>query len=420
MTSTDDLWASATFGLRIEHLGGAAPINDLVLPGLRRNPRRAHLLVSTVLGKHIAVAPDAVISAGERLGALVAPFIDGDVDVLGMAETATSLGHCVANRLDAAMYLHTTRRAASRAVYAEFQEGHSHATNHTLQPTSSQLLSRNRPLVIVDDEISTGATALAAIEALHHLTARPLYIVASLVDVRAASHREAAALAAQRLGTNIVFVSLATGRVCHPRGLAATVCAMEAPKLNVPTSHPRGILRRVDLPWPSTVPDGGRHGVLRGDRPRFISAVEAAARALAAHLDLRRSVLIVGHEELMFLPLRLAENLQRRGADVRFQSTTRSPAYVYDHPGYPLRVGYQFPACEPGEGGRRYLYNGWRGEDCGSPQVVLVMDAIAAAGIPPCGTGVVDILATAGYDVTVAVVATPSIDELADQRRQLS
>lgn len=38
MTATDDLWASETFGLRIDHVDGAEPITGLVLPGLRRNP----------------------------------------------------------------------------------------------------------------------------------------------------------------------------------------------------------------------------------------------------------------------------------------------------------------------------------------------------------------------------------------------
>ncbi|MSX05908.1 MAG: hypothetical protein F2801_06825, partial [Actinobacteria bacterium] len=84
---------------------------QLVRPGLRRNPRRAHLLVSTVLGKHIPVDPDVVIGAGDELAGLVAAAVGGsDVDVLGFAETATGLGHTVATALDARCYVHSTRR----------------------------------------------------------------------------------------------------------------------------------------------------------------------------------------------------------------------------------------------------------------------------------------------------------------------
>ena len=78
--------------------------------------------MSSVLGKHIAVSPDRVMAAGHRLGAAVAAGLAGQVepvDVIGMAETATGLGHCVADRLDAQMYLHTTRRPALSNVQAE-------------------------------------------------------------------------------------------------------------------------------------------------------------------------------------------------------------------------------------------------------------------------------------------------------------
>jgi hypothetical protein len=114
VTSVRTPWASKKFGFEVIHLEGASPATELVMPGLRCNPRRAHLLVSTVLGKHIAVAPATVIAAGRRLAERVREVIgDVDVDALGMAETATSLGHCVADGLEAAVYLHTTRRDAA-------------------------------------------------------------------------------------------------------------------------------------------------------------------------------------------------------------------------------------------------------------------------------------------------------------------
>ena len=64
MTSTDhESWATQTFGLRVRHRSGTPLLTELVAPGLRRNPRRAHLLVSSVLGKHIAADPRDVIAA---------------------------------------------------------------------------------------------------------------------------------------------------------------------------------------------------------------------------------------------------------------------------------------------------------------------------------------------------------------------
>jgi adenine/guanine phosphoribosyltransferase-like PRPP-binding protein len=410
-------WATARFGLSLhdDNAGsGAHRLSGLVQPGLRRNPRRAHLLVSTVLGKHIAVSPAVVRDTADRLGDTVAALGVGEADVLGMAETATGLGHCVADRLDAAVYLHSTRRQAPTCqIYAEFQEGHSHATDHLLQPAGPAVFTQQRPLVIVDDEISTGTTALATIEALQRRHPRSRYIVASLVDVRTTAHKALADHSGQALGTSIDFVSLATGQVSIPDALTEQVCALPAPSLNPIDPQGQGDCRTIQLAWPSDVPDGGRHGFLRTDAQAFGSAVAGAAAQLAGMLDPARPLLVVGHEELMYLPLRIGELLAERGFATRFQSTTRSPAYVVDGPGYPLRTGFEFAPGESGETGHRYLYNGWPSVPGSTrAQLVVVIDATAAPGAGELTA----VLTAAGYDVVLAVVAGPDFDALAAAR----
>ena len=52
-------------------------MHDLTGLALRRNPKRAHLLVSSVLGKHQPSDPSLVIAAGELLGSIVAGALDG-------------------------------------------------------------------------------------------------------------------------------------------------------------------------------------------------------------------------------------------------------------------------------------------------------------------------------------------------------
>ena len=79
-----------------------------------------------------------------------AAFADAGVDamVLGYAETATALGHTVAEALCLADYLHSTRRAVDGVpVLGGFEEAHSHATSHLLLPSDPELLTRHRPLV---------------------------------------------------------------------------------------------------------------------------------------------------------------------------------------------------------------------------------------------------------------------------------
>ncbi|GAA2117805.1 phosphoribosyltransferase [Streptomyces synnematoformans] len=268
-------WVESRLGVE---LTGPPELRDLVGLALRRNPRRAHLLVSTVLGKHIPQHPSRILGAGLRLGGLardlLGPAAAARAVVLGYAETATGLGHCVADGLGAAAYLHSTRRevpGAGRA--AGFEEEHSHATEHLLLPADPGLLTGDGPLVLVDDELSTGRTLRNTIAALHAASPRARYVVAALTDMRSADDRRALEKSAAELGTRVDVVSLTSGTVRLPpdvltRG-AELVTQHDPPSTGTPGAASRGER------------DGGGAAGPVEDAPRGTSGVGSAARGTA-------------------------------------------------------------------------------------------------------------------------------------------
>jgi adenine/guanine phosphoribosyltransferase-like PRPP-binding protein len=353
-------WAAERLGIELVDDDAGSQLRDLVGVAVRRNPRRAHLLVSTVLGKHIPVAPREVIDAGQRLGRLVAAQLGGvDALVMGYAETATGLGHLVADSLHAD-YLHSTRRDVDQYSALVFDEAHSHAPRHLLAPEDPELIARPDPVVLVDDELSTGRTALNTIRALQAYSPRAHYVIASLVDVRDDQSRRALRDAAMDLGVRIDVVSLASGRVLLPDGSAqrAADIANAVPEPQpLRAAHGAGI--DIAARWTEGVRESGRHGFRVADS----DAAWLAARECAAHLapNLGDRVLVLGTEELMYAPLLIADELQQLAPSTRvlFSSTTRSPVVALDEPGYPIRTALTFASTDVAAdgAGMRYAYN---------------------------------------------------------------
>ncbi|NUR03310.1 MAG: phosphoribosyltransferase [Streptomyces sp.] len=433
-------WVAERLGVE---LVGDDKLTDLLGLALRRNPKRAHLLVSNVLGKHVPQSPSVVYGYGFALGRRVRELLGAEeaarAVVLGYAETATGLGHSVADGVGLAPYLHSTRRpVASVAPAGGFEESHSHATSHLLLPEDPALLVGDGPLVLVDDEFSTGNTVLNTIRDLHGRYPRRRYVVVALVDMRSAADLGRLEAFAREIDARVDLVAAASGTVRLPSGvlekgqelvaryeaesasadsrssagsswpvaprgeaanryspaplqggdveaefspnpLGARGTARQAPTGPHPDddrNHP--LHTRVDLCWPRGLPDGGRHGFTPAHRTRLEGALPAMAARLAEALptDARR-VLVLGFEELMYAPLRLARELEQvADAEVRYSTTTRSPVLAVDDPGYAIRSRMVFPAHDdPADGpGERYAYNV---AGAGFDAVVAVVDSAA-------------------------------------------
>ncbi|MFJ9891661.1 phosphoribosyltransferase [Streptomyces sp. NPDC091287] len=402
-------WVAERLGVALE---GDGELRELLGLALRRNPKRAHLLVSNVLGKHVPQRPSVVHGAGFELGERVRALLGAQearrAVVLGYAETATGLGHAVADGLRDAPYLHSTRRPVPGVEQAGgFEEAHSHATSHLLLPEDRDLLAGGgrgadaSVLVLVDDEFSTGNTVLNTIRALHALHPRERYVIVALVDMRSADDRDRLTAFAAEIGARVDLVTRATGTVALPDGVLergqALVAAQEteqaeraarAGRTEGPAGAAEGAdtapVTRVDLDWPAAVPDGGRHGFTPAHRAALEAALPGMADRIAAtlgdHTGPRpRRILVLGFEELMYAPLRLGTALEAAlgtDAEVRYSTTTRSPVLAVDDPGYAIRTRLVFPAHDdPADGpGDRYAYNV---AGAGFDAVVAVVDSTA-------------------------------------------
>ncbi|MFE6195135.1 phosphoribosyltransferase [Streptomyces sp. NPDC057838] len=424
-------WVAERLGVE---LAGDDRLTDLLGLALRRNPKRAHLLVSNVLGKHVPQAPSVVRGHGVALGRRVRELLGDDeareAVVLGYAETATGLGHCVADGLGLAPYLHSTRRpVAGLAPAGGFEESHSHATSHLLLPEDPELLAGDGPLVLVDDEFSTGNTVLNTVRDLHARYPRRRYVVVALVDMRSAADAGRLEEFAREIGARVDLVAAASGTVRLPEGVlekgqelvaryaseraagsssAGAAPSWSRPAPTAPHSDDEGAAShatRVDLLWPQGLPDGGRHGFTPAHRERLEAALPGMAASIAEALPAgARRVLVLGFEELMYAPLRLAEALERTtDAEVRYSTTTRSPVLAVDDPGYAIRTRLAFPAHDdPADGpGERYAYNV---AGAGFDAVVAVVDSTADTPALHAPDGLLAGLAAHTQRVLLAVV----------------
>ncbi|MCX5431838.1 phosphoribosyltransferase [Streptomyces sp. NBC_00257] len=395
-------WVAERLGVELVGDGkpdGDRELKDLLGLALRRNPKRAHLLVSNVLGKHVPQKPSVVYGTGFELGRRVRELL-GDAEarravVLGYAETATGLGHAVADGLGVAPYLHSTRRPVEGVARAGgFEEFHSHATSHLLLPEDPDLLAgdlgpaplpgavSDAPLVLVDDEFSTGNTVLNTIRALHERYPRSRYVIVALVDMRSPADRGRLTGFAAEIGARVDLVARGSGTVTLPEGVLekgrALVAAHESQAgSGAVVDQGHRPCTRVDLRWPAGVPDGGRHGFTPAHRAALEPALPAMAARIAGALGDARRVLVLGFEELMYAPLRLGTALEdHTDAEVRYSTTTRSPVLAVDDPGYAIRTRLVFPAHDdPADGpGDRYAYNV---AGAGFDAVVLAVDSAA-------------------------------------------
>lgn len=279
------------------------PLDALCDFAVRRNPKRAFLIVSKVLGRHIPAAPSLMRRSVADLAAQVPHDLQGPILVIGLAETAVCLGQTLFEELARrpgfdGHFIHSTRQRINHPLLCRFEEPHSHASAHLIYHPQAADLSRFRTLLLVDDEVSTGTTlANLAAALVQHLPRCERVVAAALTDWSAGGAW------LERVPLPAECVSLLSGRLrweagAAPRSDDAASFTSAAPVLGRMTQH-RNYGR---LGW-----DGG---------PLPLPKVSAPPGPLR----------VIATGEFTYPPFLLAERLEAAGHDVVMQSTSRSPA----------------------------------------------------------------------------------------------
>lgn len=384
------------------------PVESLFSMAARINKKRSFLFVSKVLGKHIPVNPYTPLLSGAALGLLLYREMSGEaggntmdelldqavhglihplyaeeayrkllaarltlprpVVFIGFAETATALGHSMYNMFaGGASYIHTTREdIPEMESVVSFEEEHSHAVDHLCYALNADLLSGEEPVILVDDEITTGNTAINTIRDIQSKFPRKEYVVASLLDWRSDANIQSYRDLEQELGVKIQALSLLQGTIVvkgvpllEADGRKGRVDADTG--VPVVTTYVRDRLERLMVGSTDSCGEinrspylklSGRFGLESADNVAVDQEVTRVAEQLRNLREGSRT-LVMGVGEFMYLPMRIAAEM---GEGVSYQSSTRSPIHPERRPDYGVHSAYAYPSAgDPAI--TNYIYN---------------------------------------------------------------
>ncbi len=376
------------------------PLESLFSLATRKNPKRSFLFVSKLLGKHIPVNP-AIYQLGGRalalrmveemyaklkaeeveeiihllknhegcsnnhLSLLSHPLpLQEKATFIGFAETATALGQGMFDSfLGDHCYIHTTREEIPQYKgKIEFKEEHSHATSHYLYNMNDSTFSKDRMIVLVDDELTTGKTALNIIEALHNKYPREKYVVASILDWRSEADRHAFKEKERKLNITIEVISLIEGEYQISNreqdteimiSLIASEVTKELKDSQINYYRLDEVLKKKvsfgDIPY---LVETGRFGIHSDSKLGLHQKLRETGESLKA-IRKGSNTLCLGTGEFIYLPMVISAWM---GTGIKFHSTTRSPIYPFHEESYAINSGINFKSPEDEEV-VNYLYN---------------------------------------------------------------
>ncbi|MCZ8781118.1 phosphoribosyltransferase domain-containing protein [Escherichia albertii] len=310
-------------------------LSDLFEIAERRNPKRAFLFVSKVLGRHIPVSPKVMRKIYQQLASQLSKSLEKPAVFIGMAETAVGLGAGLFDELRQShhdcVYMTSTRHPVDGDLLCEFKEEHSHATDHLIYyPVSArmrQIIAEAQTLVLVDDEATTGKTFLNLLASLRASGA--LKRLKRVVTVTLTDWSGDALLRQSPLPVHTVSL------------ISGSWHWTPDPNAPLPVMPPVNVTSKGEVP-------------ITGKQSWGRVGMQTPARDLGLQVQVtpEEKILVLGTGEFVWEPFLLAERLEAAGAEVLYSSTTRSPISI----GYAIQSTIAF-SDNYGLGIPNYVYN---------------------------------------------------------------
>jgi len=370
-------------------------LNSLITIGARINPKRSFLFMSKLLGKHLSVNPNVPKLAGHMLGNLYTNFyygtdfsdmsmlinsLDGKVNgineelnkkftlpnpvlFIGFAETATGLGHGVFSAFNNGYYTHTTReQILDMTSIFDFEEEHSHATGHSCFLLEKQLFDISERIVLVDDEITTGKTALNLMKEINKHLGVKKFTVLSILDLRTEEWINYQKQFCIDNNIEVDILSLISGEINVIKDHIFEDNFVDEDVLSYP------IIPMVsDIRFSDNCISGNKLPCLTSNGPIDYSIytgrfgmpsdynenIETISADIGFHLSAKRKsskTLVVGMGEFIYIPSRIAAYM---GNNILYKSSTRSPIFCDESNDYPINSRIQFKLRDI----QYYLYN---------------------------------------------------------------
>ena len=378
-----DIDSSLNISLTITQNNCAIPVSKLFTMSARENKKRDFLFVSKVIGKHIPMIPGTLkivgailarLWANERENSYAHPTthlvnelisldathsmhnLDGILDTpiklahktlfIGFAETATGLAQSIFENFSNASYIHTTREKITSIEPALFfNEEHSHAVEHSLFPCKTDFFNDFEDIVLIDDELTTGKSALNLIRCLPG----KYFGIISILDWRDANSYK---MFRDEKDLDVMVCSLIKGDIKCTKSKDIISDDIIIPPGNTKLISSSDYVFKMDQSIEGYNKSTGRFGITSEENSTISKEIKSVSKVLIKERT-TGNCLCIGTGEFIYIPCSISAML---GDNVYFHSTTRSPVHSrnLDAYGNKNKVAFQSPEDDTVT---NYLYN---------------------------------------------------------------